>query len=44
VAELLERTVTAYGADADFTAMARMVESDAGLAPAPSPQNPTQIQ
>lgn len=31
VAELLERTIDAYGADADFTAMARVVEADAGL-------------
>jgi 3-hydroxyisobutyrate dehydrogenase-like beta-hydroxyacid dehydrogenase len=33
VAELLERTVAAFGADADFTAMARIVEADAGLDP-----------
>ena len=42
VAELLERTVDAYGADADFTAMARIVESDAGLDPAAPTQNPSQ--
>ena len=28
---LLERTLAAYGDDADFTAMARIVEQDAGL-------------
>jgi 3-hydroxyisobutyrate dehydrogenase-like beta-hydroxyacid dehydrogenase len=33
VYELLERTVTAMGADADFTAMAKVVELDAGLDP-----------
>lgn len=32
---LLERTVSALGADADFTAMAKIVERDAGLDPAP---------
>jgi len=30
---LLERTLEAYGPDADFTAMAKVVESDAGLDP-----------
>lgn len=44
VAALLERTVGAYGADADFTAMARMVESDAGLEPALPPLNASQSQ
>lgn len=33
VAELLERTVSTLGADADFTAMAKIVERDAGLDP-----------
>jgi 3-hydroxyisobutyrate dehydrogenase-like beta-hydroxyacid dehydrogenase len=33
VCELLERTVSACGADSDFTAMAKMVELDAGLDP-----------
>jgi 3-hydroxyisobutyrate dehydrogenase-like beta-hydroxyacid dehydrogenase len=33
VSELLQRTVTTLGADADFTAMAKIVESDAGLDP-----------
>ncbi len=33
VRELLERTVSSLGADADFTAMAKIVESDAGLDP-----------
>jgi 3-hydroxyisobutyrate dehydrogenase-like beta-hydroxyacid dehydrogenase len=33
VSELLERTVSALGADSDFTAMAKIVESDAGLDP-----------
>jgi 3-hydroxyisobutyrate dehydrogenase-like beta-hydroxyacid dehydrogenase len=33
VSQLLERTVSALGADSDFTAMAKMVESDAGLDP-----------
>jgi 3-hydroxyisobutyrate dehydrogenase-like beta-hydroxyacid dehydrogenase len=33
VSELLQRTVNALGADADFTAMAKIVESDAGLDP-----------
>jgi 3-hydroxyisobutyrate dehydrogenase-like beta-hydroxyacid dehydrogenase len=33
VAELLERTVSALGADSDFTAMTKIVESDAGLDP-----------
>jgi 3-hydroxyisobutyrate dehydrogenase-like beta-hydroxyacid dehydrogenase len=33
VSQLLERTVTALGADADFTAMTKVVESDAGLDP-----------
>jgi 3-hydroxyisobutyrate dehydrogenase-like beta-hydroxyacid dehydrogenase len=34
VHELLERTVNTLGADSDFTAMARIVEHDAGLDPA----------
>jgi 3-hydroxyisobutyrate dehydrogenase-like beta-hydroxyacid dehydrogenase len=34
VLELLERTVGTLGADADFTAMAKIVEQDAGLDPA----------
>jgi 3-hydroxyisobutyrate dehydrogenase-like beta-hydroxyacid dehydrogenase len=33
VCELLERTVSTCGADSDFTAMAKMVELDAGLDP-----------
>jgi 3-hydroxyisobutyrate dehydrogenase-like beta-hydroxyacid dehydrogenase len=33
VSELLQRTVDTLGADADFTAMAKIVESDAGLDP-----------
>jgi len=33
VGALLERTVATLGADADFTAMARIVEADAGLDP-----------
>jgi 3-hydroxyisobutyrate dehydrogenase-like beta-hydroxyacid dehydrogenase len=33
VAQLLERTVAGFGADADFTTMARVVEADAGLDP-----------
>lgn len=33
---LLERVLAAYGDDADFTSMARIVESDAGLDPDPS--------
>jgi 3-hydroxyisobutyrate dehydrogenase-like beta-hydroxyacid dehydrogenase len=33
VCELLERTVAAWGADSDFTAMTKTVESDAGLDP-----------
>jgi 3-hydroxyisobutyrate dehydrogenase-like beta-hydroxyacid dehydrogenase len=33
VSELLERTVLALGADSDFTAMTKIVESDAGLDP-----------
>jgi len=33
VCELLERTVSALGADSDFTAMAKIVERDAGLDP-----------
>jgi 3-hydroxyisobutyrate dehydrogenase-like beta-hydroxyacid dehydrogenase len=33
VCELLERTVTELGADSDFTAMTKIVESDAGLDP-----------
>jgi 3-hydroxyisobutyrate dehydrogenase-like beta-hydroxyacid dehydrogenase len=33
VADLLERTIDAYGAEADFTAMARVVEADAGIDP-----------
>ena len=37
VSELLERTVGALGAEADFTAMAKMVEADAGLNPERSP-------
>jgi 3-hydroxyisobutyrate dehydrogenase-like beta-hydroxyacid dehydrogenase len=38
VSGLLERTVAALGADADFTAMAKIVELDAGLDPARSPE------
>jgi 3-hydroxyisobutyrate dehydrogenase-like beta-hydroxyacid dehydrogenase len=37
VSGLLERTVATLGADADFTAMAKIVELDAGLDPARSP-------
>ncbi len=33
VGNLLQRTVTTLGADSDFTAMAKIVESDAGLDP-----------
>jgi 3-hydroxyisobutyrate dehydrogenase-like beta-hydroxyacid dehydrogenase len=33
VGSLLQRTVTTLGADADFTAMAKIVESDSGLDP-----------
>jgi 3-hydroxyisobutyrate dehydrogenase-like beta-hydroxyacid dehydrogenase len=33
VSELLERTVRTWGADSDFTAMTKIVESDAGLDP-----------
>ena len=33
VSELLERTVGRFGADSDFTAMTKIVESDAGLDP-----------
>jgi 3-hydroxyisobutyrate dehydrogenase-like beta-hydroxyacid dehydrogenase len=33
LAELLDRTLAAYGDDADFTAMAKIVEQDAGLDP-----------
>ena len=33
VCELLQRTVSSLGADTDFTAMAKIVESDAGLDP-----------
>ena len=33
VCELLERTVSTLGADSDFTAMTKIVESDAGLDP-----------
>ena len=33
VSELLERTVSTLGADADFTAMTKIVESDSGLDP-----------
>jgi 3-hydroxyisobutyrate dehydrogenase-like beta-hydroxyacid dehydrogenase len=33
VSELLQRTVDTLGADSDFTAMAKIVESDAGLDP-----------
>lgn len=33
VCELLERTVRTWGADSDFTAMTKTVESDAGLDP-----------
>ena len=33
VEQLLERTLETYGEDADFTAMAKVVESDAGLDP-----------
>jgi 3-hydroxyisobutyrate dehydrogenase-like beta-hydroxyacid dehydrogenase len=37
VSQLLERTVTALGEDADFTAMTKIVESDAGLDPERAP-------
>jgi 3-hydroxyisobutyrate dehydrogenase-like beta-hydroxyacid dehydrogenase len=37
VSGLLERTVAMLGADADFTAMAKIVELDAGLDPERSP-------
>jgi 3-hydroxyisobutyrate dehydrogenase-like beta-hydroxyacid dehydrogenase len=33
VCDLLQRTVSSLGADADFTAMAKIVESDSGLDP-----------
>jgi 3-hydroxyisobutyrate dehydrogenase-like beta-hydroxyacid dehydrogenase len=33
VCDLLQRTVSSLGADSDFTAMARIVESDSGLDP-----------
>jgi 3-hydroxyisobutyrate dehydrogenase-like beta-hydroxyacid dehydrogenase len=33
VESYLERTLADYGADADFTAMAKVVEQDAGLDP-----------
>jgi 3-hydroxyisobutyrate dehydrogenase-like beta-hydroxyacid dehydrogenase len=33
LAELLDRTLAVYGDDADFTAMAKIVEQDAGLDP-----------
>ena len=33
LAELLDRTLATYGDDADFTAMARIVEADAGIDP-----------
>ena len=33
LAALLDRTLAAYGGDADFTAMAKIVEADAGLDP-----------
>ena len=33
LAELLDRTLAAYGDEADFTAMAKIVEQDAGLDP-----------
>lgn len=33
VSNLLERTVETFGADSDFTAMAKILESDAGLDP-----------
>jgi len=33
LADLLDRTLATYGEDADFTAMARVVEADAGLDP-----------
>jgi hypothetical protein len=33
LAALLDRTLAAYGDDADFTAMAKVVEADAGLDP-----------
>jgi 3-hydroxyisobutyrate dehydrogenase-like beta-hydroxyacid dehydrogenase len=39
VADLLERTVSTLGAESDFTAMAKIVERDAGLAPEPSSMN-----
>ena len=37
VCELLERTVSALGAESDFTAMAKIVELDAGLDPSRPP-------
>ena len=33
LASLLTRTLATYGDDADFTAMAKVVEADAGLDP-----------
>ena len=33
VCELLQRTVNTLGAESDFTAMAKIVESDSGLDP-----------
>ena len=33
LAALLDRTLAMYGDDADFTAMAKIVEADAGLDP-----------
>lgn len=39
VGELLERTVSTLGADADFTAMTKIVEHDAGLDPARPPES-----
>ena len=43
VAALLERTVDALGADSDFTAMAKVVERDAGLDPDRSPINQSHL-
>jgi 3-hydroxyisobutyrate dehydrogenase-like beta-hydroxyacid dehydrogenase len=37
VCELLERTAETWGADSDFTAMAKVVEADAGLDPSRAP-------
>ena len=37
VCELLQRTVSSLGADSDFTAMAKIVESDSGLDPQRAP-------